>query len=96
MTFSKSMKLKLDQIVDYLKGEGCSKIYLFGSVAEDVSRPDSDIDIAVCDIPPKTFFKAIACLPHLIKHPVDIVDFAELPPKFRESIERNGMVLYAD
>jgi predicted nucleotidyltransferase len=90
------VKVKLDKIVDYLKGGGCSKIYLFGSFAEGRGKTNSDIDIAVCGISNKEFFKAVATLPFIVKHRVDLVDFDDLPSNYQESIESNGVLLYAN
>jgi predicted nucleotidyltransferase len=96
MKMSKDVKTKIDRIVDYLKAGGCSKIFLFGSFAEGVDRTDSDIDIAVSGISNKQFFSAVAELPFIVKHRVDLVDFEDLPPKYQKSIEKNGVVLYAN
>ncbi|UCH97329.1 MAG: nucleotidyltransferase domain-containing protein [Candidatus Aminicenantes bacterium] len=96
METSKDIKVKLEKIVNYLKTSGCSKILLYGSLAEGVHHINSDIDIAVIGLSSKEFFKAVAVLPFLVKHRVDLVDFGELPPKFQQSIEKNGVVLYAN
>jgi len=96
METSVDIKVKLDKIVEYLRASGCSKILLYGSLAEGVSNTNSDIDIAVSGLSSKEFFKAVAVLPFLIKHRVDLADFGELPKKFRQSIEKNGVVLYAN
>ncbi len=95
MKFSRDVKSKLDIIVAYLKDSGCSKILLFGSLAEGKTDIKSDIDIAVNGITTKKFFNAIAKLPILVKHRVDLIDLDDLPPDFRKSIEKNGIVLYA-
>ncbi len=95
MKASKDIKTKLDQIVDYLKVGGCAKIFLFGSFAEGTDNTKSDIDIAVSGISNREFFKAVARLPLLVRHRVDLVDFDELPPKYQESIKKDGVVLYA-
>ncbi len=95
MEIAKEIEQKLKKIVDYLKDEGCSKILLFGSFAEGTNQPHSDIDIAVCGIPGKVFFKAVAVLPYLVKHRIDLVDLDDLPPGYQKSIEQNGVILYA-
>jgi len=96
MKISTDVKTKLDRIVNYLKGGGCSKIYLFGSLAEGTNRTNSDIDIAVCGISNREFFRAVAILPFIVKHRVDLVDFDDLPPKYQESIQSNGVLLYGN
>jgi len=96
MMNSEDIKVKLDKIVEYLKASGCSRILLYGSLAEGVSNKNSDIDIAVSGLTSKEFFKAVAVLPFIIKHRVDLTDYGELPPKFQQNIEKNGVVLYAN
>jgi predicted nucleotidyltransferase len=96
MKMPTDMKLKVDKIVDYLKTCGSSRIVLFGSFAEGTNGAHSDIDIAVGGISGKEFFTAVASLPYLVKHRVDLVDFDALPPKYREMIEQNGVLLYAN
>jgi len=96
MNIPTDIQTKLERIVDYLKGGGCSKIYLFGSMAEGTHRSQSDIDIAVSGISSREFFKAAAMLPFIAKHRVDLVDLNDLPPKYKESIESKGVVLYAN
>lgn len=95
MKIPKEIETKLDKIVEYLRREGCSMIMLFGSFAGGVSNPHSDIDIAVSGISGKNFFRAIADLPYLVKHRVDLVDIDDLPAGYKESIKQNGVVLYA-
>lgn len=94
MNISADIKTKIDKIVEYLRAGGCSRIFLFGSLAEGGYKPNSDIDIAVSGISSKEFFKAIARLPLIVKHRVDLVDFDDLPLKFQKSIKNNGVLLY--
>ena len=83
-------------IVIYLKEKGCSKIILFGSLIDGRMNVKSDIDIAVSGITSKNYFTAIAKLPTLVKQRVDLVDLDDLPLNFRKSIEKDGIVLYAN
>jgi predicted nucleotidyltransferase len=94
MKIPKEIEPKVAKIVEYLRAEGCSLIMLFGSFAEGVSHPHSDIDIAVSGISSKNFFRAIADLPHLVKHRVDLVDIDDLPLGYKKSIKQNGVILY--
>ncbi|MCP5048478.1 MAG: nucleotidyltransferase domain-containing protein [bacterium] len=91
----RDLRTKLNEIVDYLKASGCSKIVLFGSMAEGMHHLNSDIDIAVSGISNKEFFKAVASLSFIVKHRVDLVDFEDLPSNYRKNIEANGVLLYA-
>jgi len=96
MEHSKEIDEKLDRIVDYLKEKGCSRILLFGSIAEGKNNTNSDIDIAVSGMHTKDFLGAIANLPLVVNHKVDLIDMDDLPLKFRESIEKNEVCLYGD
>jgi len=96
MKFSRDLKTKLDMIVIYLKEKGCSKIVLFGSLVDGNTNVKSDIDIAVSGITTKNYFTAIAKLPTIVKQRVDLVDLDDLPSNFRKSIEKDGIVLYAN
>lgn len=86
---------KLTLIIDYFKNIGCSKVWLFGSYAENNARFDSDIDIAISGIPTYFIYKAVAQLPLIVNHPLDIVNFDNLPENFKNNIVSNGRILYA-
>jgi len=87
---------KLETIVAYLAKKGCKKIMLFGSYAEETFREDSDIDIAVTGMSGKDFFTAIASLPMLVQHKVDLVDLDDLPEAFRKIVEEKGVTIYGN
>ncbi|MCU0286096.1 MAG: nucleotidyltransferase domain-containing protein [Acidobacteria bacterium] len=95
MKIPRDIEPKIEKIVEYLREKGCSLVMLFGSFAEGVSHPHSDIDIAVSGISSKNFFRAIADLPPLVKHRVDLVDIDDLPAGYKKSIKQNGVILYA-
>ena len=95
------MKCKLDEkklktIIRYLKRIGCSKIWLIGSFAEKGKMTKSDIDIVVSGLPPYLVYKAIAQLPLLVQHSIDLINFDELPENFKKDIEDSGLLLYAE
>lgn len=96
MNPSKEINEKIERIVNYLKEKGCSKILLFGSIAEGKYIRNSDIDIAVSGMNTKDFLRAIANLPLIAKQQVDLVDLDDLPLKFRKSIEVSGVILYGN
>jgi predicted nucleotidyltransferase len=65
-------------------------------LTEGNDSADSDIDIAVGGISGKEFFKAVASLPLMVNHRVDLLDFDILPPRYQKNIEKNGVLLYAN
>lgn len=96
MNFPSEIDHKLQQIINYLKESGCSKILLFGSLAENDFTDHSDIDIAVTGMSPAEFLKAVSLLPYIIQHKVDIIDLNDLPDYYRKEIESNSIVLYGN
>ena len=54
---------------------GIGSVYLFGSALEDDVIP-KDIDIAVKNVPPGTFFSFYAFLMERLSQPIDIVDLS--------------------
>jgi len=53
---------------------GASQVFVFGSAVKGQLRPNSDIDMAVCGLPPVVYFSAISQASDLIGRPVDLVD----------------------
>lgn len=62
--------LKAEEI---LKNNGCTEMYLFGSVIEGKAGEHSDIDIAVKGIPKNKFFCIYGKILSQLKHPVDLI-----------------------
>ncbi|MDA3849993.1 MAG: nucleotidyltransferase domain-containing protein, partial [Spirochaetaceae bacterium] len=56
----------------YLISEGCSDIFLFGSIAEQSQHPFSDIDLAVKGLKKDRFFHIYGELLIILNHPVDL------------------------
>jgi predicted nucleotidyltransferase len=64
----------VEQAVAVLKSAGAHEVYLFGSAARGVARPDSDIDLAVSGLPPERFFHAMGLVLKAIGRPLDLID----------------------
>jgi predicted nucleotidyltransferase len=47
---------------------------VFGSIAEERKREESDIDLAVAGLPPEIFFATMRRLANLFDRTVDLVD----------------------
>jgi len=82
----------IERAVRILKDGGCAEVFLFGSLAEGCSRPDSDIDLAVRGCPPEKFFKLYGDLMWGLKHKFDLVDLDVKHP-FTEYLIREGDLL---
>jgi predicted nucleotidyltransferase len=61
--------------VHYLKTEGCSAVYLFGSIVTGKINDGSDIDIGVKGLPPRKFIRSYSVLNDKLVNKVDLVDF---------------------
>jgi predicted nucleotidyltransferase len=58
-----------------LKNEGCSAVYLFGSLVTGKTRDGSDIDIGVRGLAPRKFFRMYGKLQFGFENKIDLVDF---------------------
>jgi predicted nucleotidyltransferase len=65
----------IELAVNFLKNEGCSAIYLFGSIVTGKAHDDSDIDIGVKGLPPKKFIRTFSVLNDKLSNKIDLVDF---------------------
>jgi predicted nucleotidyltransferase len=73
---------------------GVLRLALFGSVARDHARPDSDADVLVAFDGPadsKRYFGLQFYLEDLLGRPVDLVTEAALRPQLRPFIERDAL-----
>ena len=74
MIFPETYQKDIDTAISILKEEGCSEVYIFGSLVRGNSNSDSDIDLAVKGIRKGNFIKIFARLMSALEHPVDLVD----------------------
>jgi len=58
-----------------LKNEGCTAVFLFGSMVTGKIHQNSDIDIGIKGLPPKKFFRVNASLDKELSNKIDLVDF---------------------
>lgn len=73
---------------------GVTRLALFGSVARDDERADSDVDVLVAFDGPATssrFFGVQFFLEDLFGRPVDLVTERALRPELRTNIEREAI-----
>ena len=67
-------KRDIDTAARILREAGAMKVFVFGSAARGVLRPDSDLDLAVRGLPPEAFFRAMSMVTFAISRPFDLVD----------------------
>lgn len=96
------VSLQNQQIVSLLRdrlSKNLKAIYLFGSMASNQARADSDVDLAILtDSKPsaEVAFAAKTDLAALFKRDVDLVDMARADTVTKAQIVSTGIVLYAD
>jgi predicted nucleotidyltransferase len=80
---SVDLQQRIRQAAEILRAAGATEVYVFGSTARGVERPDSDVDLAVRGLPPERYFFVLAPLVSALGRPVDLVDLDESTPFVR-------------
>jgi len=86
-------KLLREKAIPVFKKFRISKVVLFGSAAENRSRPDSDIDLFVRPLPGKDYWDFIRELADVIGIPVDVYTDTDDEVFVKKILER-GEVIY--
>jgi len=60
-----------------LKEEGCTEVFLFGSLVTGEYTDSSDIDLGILGLPPKKYIRAYSKLNNIVKNRFDLIDFDE-------------------
>ncbi len=95
-------QLGRDQVLETLRAHkatlaerfGVTSISLFGSVARDQAKDNSDIDILVeFDSPPgwRNYFGAQVFLEDVLERPVDMMTLAEVRLEIRPYVEKDAL-----
>jgi predicted nucleotidyltransferase len=58
-----------------LKNEGCTAVYLFGSLVTGHVHAESDIDLGIKGLEPRKFFSVYGKLATTLSNTIDLVDF---------------------
>ena len=74
MTVSTETNILIQRAAKELKSAGAREIYVFGSVAKGTGDASSDLDLAVCGLPPAVFYRMGARVSDLIGQSVDLID----------------------
>jgi len=85
----------LPKLVRILSDEyNAERVVLFGSLAREEFRINSDIDLAVSGVRAENYFKAVGRL--LLESPCscDLVAIEDAPDLLRQRIEEDGVILY--
>lgn len=76
-----------------LKEAGCKEVYLFGSIAENKMRENSDIDLAVRGCPPGRYFELLGKLMLELDCPVDLIDL-DREDSFTRHLQTEGNLIH--
>lgn len=85
----RDFKDDIEKAVRILKDNGCTEVYLFGSIAEGKVNEHSDIDIAVRGCRPEKFFYLYGKLMLELMHPVDLINL-DRQDDFSRFLEEEG------
>lgn len=85
----------INRAVEILKEEGCTDIYIFGSLVNGNSNEHSDIDFAVNGLPENKYFKVMGKLMFELENPFDLVDLDEKENRFIKAISKGELVKIA-
>lgn len=75
---------------------GYQRLAVFGSVARQQARPDSDIDLLVespADVSSFDFIRFKHLIEHVLGRSIDLVDYASLTPGLDDDIVRDAVLL---
>src|SRR5512136_1500647 len=79
----------LHRAVEILRLAGCTEVFLFGSLATQRTRKNSDIDLAIRGCPKGKFFHVLGKLLLELDYSVDLVNL-EGPDAFARYLEQQG------
>jgi predicted nucleotidyltransferase len=82
----------IETATSLLKNEGCTTVYLFGSIVTGKMHENSDIDIGIKGLPSRKFFGVYAELDRKLSNKIDLVDFDECA-EFYNMLESLGEVV---
>ncbi len=90
------LRAKRDAILAVAAMHGARNIRVFGSVARDEARAESDVDFLVEFEPKRSLLDhagLIVALEDLLQTPVDVVPEDDLRPQLREQVLREAVTL---
>ena len=67
----------IEQAAVCLKDEGCSAVFLFGSLITGESTDTSDIDFGIMGLSPGKYIRTYSKLNNIVQNRFDLIDFDE-------------------
>ena len=81
-----------------IRSLGASHLFLFGSVAKNQARPDSDVDLFFdFEAPDFSIVELVAIserISALLEHPADVISRGSIHPRLRASIETSAIQVF--
>ena len=84
---------QVEKAASILNEAGCEEVYLFGSIAENRGREDSDIDLAVRGCPPGMYFELLGKLMLELDSHIDLVNL-DKEDSFTHYLETEGSLIH--
>lgn len=88
-----SLRALLPDVARALIALGAARVWVFGSVEEGTFDEGSDLDLAVCGLPPEAFLDARVAVTDRVPVEVDLVELERAPPALRCHILATGREL---
>lgn len=82
----------LRRAIEILQDEGCSEIFLFGSLVEGKGHRKSDLDIAIRGCPRGRLYRIMGRLMLELQHHFDIIRLDSADP-FARHLEKEGKLI---
>jgi predicted nucleotidyltransferase len=76
-TIPEKYRIDIEKATSCLKEEGCSEVFLFGSLVTGKYTASSDIDLGVMGLAPKKYIRTCSKLSNILENEFDLVDFDE-------------------
>ena len=91
-----SYRKDIRKAIEILLTEGCTEVYLFGSLARGEFDENSDIDLAVKGLPRGKYFEVGGKLMMHLHHGIDIIKIDDDHSRFAKIIKsRNNLIRVA-
>ena len=92
--FSTEIMNDIKKIESILIRYGAAKVILYGSLAREDYKPDSDIDMCYEGIPDESYFRVVAECLMKTQRRVSILDFKNIKGYLKQRIIEEGKLLY--
>ena len=86
----------IKKLIQILKDNGATEIFIFGSIAKGNINENSDIDIAIKGINAKDFYRVASILMFELENKFDLIDLDDKENRFSQMLLKVGGLLRID